>query len=528
MSAVSGMPRKHFNVTGLCIPQQDYMVDITSKLSEIKKMIDGGEYFTINRARQYGKTTTLHALKQYLRDDYIVVKISFEGLGGQFFADEGSFCSGFAGIFEKGLRFSSASETDIQCWKDMMDATNFWKLSERITAFCQDRKVVLLIDEVDRATDNQTFLHFLGMLREKYLSRKAGEDFTFVSVILAGVYDVKNIKLRMQQKGYAVLQEGEAKYNSPWNIASAFEIDMAFSVSEIATMLREYEADNHTNMNIEEIAAELHNYTNGYPFLISRICQELDETDKPWNASGIQEAVKVILLEKNTLFDDIAHNLENNEILRSFMYELLILGQEKQYERTNSTVDLAATYGFIRNDGGKAVIDNRMFEIKIANYFISNNMQKNSVKISGVLTEDVVREGHFQMEYVLKKFAEHYSEIYKKEKNRKFLEESGRLLFLTYLKPLINGKGFYHIESQTNTERRMDIVVDYGAEQYVLELKIWYGSKKHEEAYKQLWEYLESMHRQEGYLLTFDFRVQKELVFQWVTYQGKRILDVVV
>lgn len=529
MSVASKISKRHFNVTGLCTPEKDYMVDITSKLSGIKKMIEAGEYFTINRARQYGKTTTLHALKQYLKDDYIVVKISFEGLGGQFFADEKSFCRGFAGIFERGLRFSSASKADIQCWKDMTDINNFWKLSERITDFCQDRKVVLLIDEVDKATDNQTFLHFLGMLREKYLSRKAGEDFTFVSVILAGVYDVKNIKLRMQEKGYAVLQEGETKYNSPWNIASAFEIDMAFSTAEIATMLREYEADNHTDMNIEETAAEIRNYTNGYPFLVSRICRELDETDKPWNASGIQAAVKVILLEKNTLFDDIAHNLENNETLRSFMYELLILGQEKQYERTNSTIDLAATYGFIRNDGGKAVIDNRMFEIKIANYFISNNLQKkDNVKISGVLTEDVIKDGHFQMEYVLKKFAVHYSELFEKEKNRKFLEENGRLLFLTYLKPLINGKGFYHIESRTNTERRMDIVVDYGTDQYVLELKRWYGAKKHEEAYKQLWEYLEGTHRQEGYLLTFDFRKQKQPMFQWITYQGKRILDVVV
>ena len=73
-------------------------------------------------------------------------------------------------------------------------------------------------------------------------------------------------------------------------------------------------------------------------------------------------------------FDDIAHNLENNEDLRSFMYELLILGQEKHFERTNPTIDLAATFGFIRNEEGRAVIHNRMFEIKITNYFISKNM----------------------------------------------------------------------------------------------------------------------------------------------------------
>lgn len=136
------------------------------------------------------------------------------------------------------------------------------------------------------------------------------------------------------------------------------------------------------------------------------------------------------------------------------MYELLILGQEKPYERGNAQTDLAATFGFIRNQDGYAVIDNRMFEIKIANYFISKNMQDTKQQnMTGVLAEDVLKDGQFQMEYALRKFAQHYEGLYENIKNRRFLEEHGRILFLTYLKPLINGKGFYHIESRTSTQR---------------------------------------------------------------------------
>lgn len=364
---------KHFNVTGLCTPEHDYMADISGKLTQIKAMVDAGEYFTINRARQYGKTTILQALKDKLKDQYIVVKISFEGLGEQFFSEESRFCTGFDEIFGRGLSFSSATEADRNCWtQDINIPDNFLRLSQKITAFCKSRNTVLLIDEVDKASDNQTFLHFLGMLREKYLARKAGEDTTFTSVILAGVYDVKNIKLRMREKGFAAMQEGEGKYNSPWNIAANFKIDMSFSVSEISFMLSDYESEHHTGMDIARVALEIWNYTHGYPFLVSRICQEINEAALAWTDQGIQSAVKGILQEKNTLFDDIAHNLENNEDLRSFMYELLILGQEKHFERTNPTIDLAATFGFIRNEEGRAVIHNRMFEIKITNYFISN------------------------------------------------------------------------------------------------------------------------------------------------------------
>lgn len=43
---------KIFNVAGDCKPKIHYMVDITGKLQRIKEMVDAGQYFTINRARQ--------------------------------------------------------------------------------------------------------------------------------------------------------------------------------------------------------------------------------------------------------------------------------------------------------------------------------------------------------------------------------------------------------------------------------------------------------------------------------------------
>lgn len=56
---------KEFNITGLCIPEMHYMVDISEKINEIKKLVFKGKYFTINRARQYGKTTVINQLLLY-------------------------------------------------------------------------------------------------------------------------------------------------------------------------------------------------------------------------------------------------------------------------------------------------------------------------------------------------------------------------------------------------------------------------------------------------------------------------------
>lgn len=57
-------PNRVFNTTGICDPAEHYMVDLTQRLSEVRKLVDEGKNFTINRARQFGKTTTLHALAE--------------------------------------------------------------------------------------------------------------------------------------------------------------------------------------------------------------------------------------------------------------------------------------------------------------------------------------------------------------------------------------------------------------------------------------------------------------------------------
>ena len=89
---------KIFNTADLCNPAIHYMVNLNVRLKEIKKMVDAGAYFTINRARQYGKTTTLSALRKYLAHEYDVVSISFESIGNAGVEDEQSFVKAFCRI----------------------------------------------------------------------------------------------------------------------------------------------------------------------------------------------------------------------------------------------------------------------------------------------------------------------------------------------------------------------------------------------------------------------------------------------
>ena len=59
---------KRFNITGVCIPELHYMVNIEKRIDRIvRDYITNGSYFTINRARQFGKTTTLYLLENRLK-----------------------------------------------------------------------------------------------------------------------------------------------------------------------------------------------------------------------------------------------------------------------------------------------------------------------------------------------------------------------------------------------------------------------------------------------------------------------------
>ena len=510
------------------------MVDISDKIAQIKELIDRRCYFTINRARQYGKTTTLYELRRRLSNEYLVIKISFEGLGNESFASSEQFCPAFLRLIASALESPSVN-TDpqyVEQWANY-NINKFDLLGRHITKMCKDKRIVLLIDEVDKTSNNRVFLEFLSMLRSKFLARQGGDDYTFYSVILAGVYDVKNIKLNMINQGLYIPSSTEDKtYNSPWNIAVNFNVDMSFCPAEISTMLNDYQSEHNTGMNISKIAEEIYTYTSGYPFLVSRVCQCIDEElDKNWTIEGVQEAVKVILSEKNTLFDDLYKNLENNTHLYDLIYDVLIIGTPRTFTLGNPTVDMAFMYGIIQRDKqyNRIAVSNRIYEIILADYFISKDEASKDKKSVNILVRDLVKNGRFDMELCFRKFAEHYAEIFN-EDDLDFLERHGRLLFLSYLRPLINGQGFYHIESQFTDLRRMDIVVDYGSDQFIIELKLWKGEESERKACNQLLGYMESKKSDTGYLLIFDFRKKdnRERKAEWVEIDGKRIFEVII
>ena len=540
---------KVFNVTGPCIPEKHYMADMTECIGQIRKMVDSGAYFIINRARQYGKTTTLAALNREMEEDYLVIWIDFQTLGSASYRDEGTFSRAFLRLFYRELKRrlgdsqdpAAFTGKDLAAVMDKMQKTiedteaqlDLMALSEQLLEFCSasEKPVVLMIDEVDSASNNQVFLDFLAQLRNYYLARDTKGTITFQSVILAGVYDIRNLKRKLRP-------EESHKANSPWNIAADFTVDMSLSAERTAGMLREYEKDHGTGMNIREMAQLLFDYTSGYPYLVSRLCKLLDETvggeneetkKKAWTRDGFLKAVRILLGETNTLFESLISKLTDYPELEKMLKDLLFFGKPVTYSPTNQVIALAVMFGFVKNADGKVIPANRIFDTLLYNHFLSmDELESPDIYMASLLDQNMfIHNGHLDMRKILERFVVHFHELYG-NREETFLEEEGRRYFLLYLRPIINGTGNYYIESRTRSLGRTDIIVDYRGEQFVIETKIWRGNEYNTRGERQLTEYLDDYGLQTGYMLSFNFNRRKEIGVHVIEAEGKRIIEAVV
>ena len=515
---------KRFNTAGTCFPTEHYMVDIHERVQEIASMVERGDYFCINRGRQYGKTTTLSALRDYLMDEYIVFSISFEGMGNKDF-EEANFYKYFLGALnEEAELMEDIIPSEIS--KILREISTVESLDETATRtviykMCKlaDKPVVIIIDEVDQSSNHEVFIKFLGMLRKMYLNRH--RRTTFKSVILASVFDVKNLKLKLRP-------DIEHEYNSPWNIAVPFDIDMSLSESGIDGMLLEYKKDHGLDFDTSAIAKLIREYTSGYPFLVSRICQIIDTQKLSWNKGGFLTAVNVLLNEQNTLFDDLYKKLTDFPLLKEMLKDILYHGNKKSFNYGIKEIELASKFGYVYNNNNAVVIANRIFETLLYNKFIAEEESNSSMYNEGSIDkQSFINNGMLDMKHVLERFAVHYNEIYS-DKDIKFLEEMGRKLFLLYLRPIINGVGHYYVEAQTRDETRMDIVVDYLGKRYIIEMKIWRGAVYNEAGKKQLVDYLKAMNEDTGYLISFCFNKNKDIGVNTEKLDGKTIVEAIV
>ena len=182
---------------------------------------------------------------------------------------------------------------------------------------------------------------------------------------------------------YKLRNSEDAQYNSPWNIAIDFEVEMSFRPHEIEPMLQEYCEAENVKMNMGAIAKRLYYHTSGYPFLVSRLCKIVAEKILPkrkkpesqkaqkWTLKDIEAAVQLLLQEQNTNFDSLIKNLENHRDLYDLTFRILIESDKIAFNQYNPTIAKGVLYGVYKRNG-QVKVHNRIYEQLVYNYMASN------------------------------------------------------------------------------------------------------------------------------------------------------------
>jgi hypothetical protein len=521
---------KKFNITGLCFPDEHYMADVSKQMNATYKMIEDGEYFIINRPRQYGKTTTIYTMSDRLiaSGQYAVFNISFEGIGDDIFKEESTFVRGFVKLLGR-VAHESIPELKVWLIETATKTSNLEELSDVIDLLVSKtpKKVVVLIDEVDKSSNNQLFVAFLAMLRNKYLERRRNP--TFHSVVLAGVHDVKSLKLKLRPDETKTL-------NSPWNIATEFLVDMNLSPDEIKPMLEDYAQEQGVSIDAQRIAAQLFHYTSGYPYLTSHLCKIIAEeilpkkTEKEWTEADVLNAFQILIRKSNNAnFDTLIKNLREYPDLYQLAFSMTVEGISHLFNQHNSTISLGVLHGiFAQSEDGKLKIHNRIYREIISDMMVSEWRTQNSAdpknKLDGFDSINQFRlpNNALDMHAIIEKF-QNFMRLQYSNKDHDFLERDGRLIFLAFLRPIINGAGHEFKEPQISEERRLDVVIAFNQHQYVVEMKVWHGEVVHQKGLLQLADYLDRMGLSTGYLLIFDNNKRKNWKKGWTEVEGKRI-----
>ncbi|MCP5046776.1 MAG: PD-(D/E)XK nuclease family protein, partial [bacterium] len=263
------------------------------------------------------------------------------------------------------------------------------------------------------------------------------------------------------------------------------------------------------------------------------LCRIIDEIilpgkiKKEWQPRDIEEALQNALMKDNTNFQTLVKNLENNPEHHDFVFDILIHGREFPYTPRNPIIEFGRLHGILKEDEKRVRVHNRLYEQLIYDYMSSNLETSGRTSGIGLYNTDhgyIGTDGTLNIESIIRKFQEFMKEQYS-EKDALFIERNGRLLFLAFIKPIINGKGFDFKEVQVSDEKRLDIVITYGSNKYIVELKIWRGEKYHQAGIGQLCDYLEKQNQSKGYLLIYDFRKKSGQAGQCHTieYQNKTI-----
>jgi len=458
----------------------------------VRALVDGKQFFVIHAARQTGKTTLLNALERDLNafGRYHALYCSIESAQGFDEPERGipAVVSALESMiyYHPGLKARMPSRrgdpnTMLKCFLGDLCAQ-------------ADRPVVVLFDEAD-CLSGQTLVTFLRQLRDGYVNRAR---IPYVhSLALVGMRDIRDYKAQVRPGGDTL---GSA---SPFNIVKSSLGLRGFTLEEVGCLYAQH-AEETGQAFPPEAVERAFDLTQGQPWLVNALAAEVveailgDDVSKPVPADLIDDAAQRLMLRRDTHIDSLLERLKEERVRK--VIQPILLGAESRIERLSDDYLYVRDLGMVREDKGTILPANPIYAEVIARMLNYDAQQDLSASY-----ENRWMDGErIDMRGLLEGFQAFWRENSEAWVERfRYKEAAPHLILMAFLQRVLNGGADLAREFATGT-RRVDLCVTYAGGRYPIELKLHRGEKSRTEGLRQLADYIDKLHAEEGWLVLFD------------------------
>lgn len=507
---------RFFNTAGPIVPRDHYFVPNRSNESEIRTLIEQKKYFVLHAPRQTGKTSGILSLTDIINREgkYTALYVNVEPAQAmrsnvkdaiRMIVDQirlallGSFPDDqVLSYFETPRKYEDSTGNELGSF------LQFW-------ASHHSKPIVLFIDEIDSLVGD-SLIAVLRQLRAGYNQRP---QLFPSSICLIGVRDIRDYPI-WSETTQSVIQGGSA-----FNISAKSLFLSTFNFDQVADLYAQHTCETGQVFTPEAVQYAFEQ-TGGQPWLVNAMAyqacfEDITARTQPITKDAFEHAKEVLIARRDTHLDVLIDRLREPRVHR--VISAILLGNDV-FDLPQDDLSYSIDLGLVRRDEYKnLVIANPIYQEVIPReltYVIQASMvQKTAwyLKLDGTL----------DMQKLLENFVQFYRENSEVLISGMGYQEAGpHLLLMAFLHRVVNGGGKIHREYALG-RRRVDVLVEFKRQRFVIETKIDRGPKTLAEGLTQTADYMDKNNSTEGHLMLFDTTSKKswdEKIFQEIHSVG--------
>lgn len=491
------MNKKIFCIAGPINPDFHHFISHRLDWNDLHRMIQNREYFVLHAPRQSGKTTAILEFCRQLNTDGFYNALYFNVEAAQ--AMRENVERGLLSILiflQQAIENQLPAETVvIDYLRNMTREQSSINPSSLYLAFeyfakHSSKPIVMFIDEIDSLIGD-TLISVLRQIRAGFPNRP---NLYPHALCLIGLRDVRDYRVWPRQEGKQI------STSSPFNIKSESLILSNFSLENVRDLYAQH-ARETGQLFLPEAIEHAYYLTSGQPWLVNalayQVCyRDLKNSLEPISKEMIDRAKETLIKRRDTHLDSLIDKLREPRVRP--IIEAIITGETDLGSIQPDDLQYVRDLGLIKQE-----------RLEIANPIYREIIPRelNSVAVE-FITQTILpykrADGSLDASALIQGFVDFYREhsaIWLDKFDYK--EAAPHLLMMAFLQRVINGGGTLQREYALGT-KRVDILLKWGQQTIVIELKIRHKPSSITDGVKQTASYMEVAAASEGHLIVFD------------------------